>query len=69
MVPLKYISNVQKTLEMTLIVCEINLILTCSANCFIVAGVVHSQVPTFAIMFNNGPVVTLSTQDNAKLLQ
>ena len=33
MVPLKYLSNVWRTLKMPLINCEINLILTCSANC------------------------------------
>ena len=32
--PLKYLSNFWRTLEMTLINCEINLILPCSANCF-----------------------------------
>ena len=32
MVPLKYLSNFWKNLEMPLISCEINLILTCSAN-------------------------------------
>ena len=48
-VPLKYLSNFWRTLEMPLINCEINLILTWSSACV--------------------PVVTLSTQDNAKLLQ
>ena len=33
MVPLKYLSNFWKTFEMPLINCEINLILTWSANC------------------------------------
>ena len=51
--------------------CEINLILTWSANCFIVAGTVANQVPTFAITDRKiyVPVVTLSTQDNVKRLQ
>ena len=50
--------------------CEINLILSCSGNCFIVAGTAANQVPTFAItdMKLHVPVV-LSIQDNAKLLQ
>ena len=32
-VPLKYLSNVWRTLEMSLINCEVNLILTCSSTC------------------------------------
>ena len=49
---------------------EIELILDWSANCVIVYADVASQVPTFAITEANlyVPVVTLSTQDNAKLL-
>ena len=35
MLPLKHLGNFWKTLEMPLINCEINLILTWSANCFI----------------------------------
>ena len=38
---------------MSLINCEINLILTWSANCFLVAGTVVDQVPTFTINLNN----------------
>ena len=34
MVLLKYLSNFWRTLEMALINCEINLILTWSTNCF-----------------------------------
>ena len=37
MVPLKYLSNFWRTLEMLLINCEVNLILTWSANCVIVS--------------------------------
>ena len=33
-VPLKYLSNFWRTLEMSLIYCEINLILTWSADCY-----------------------------------
>ena len=56
---------------MPLINCEINFDLTWSAQCFIVTGTVANQVPTFAITDTEPcvPVVTLSTQDNAKLLQ
>ena len=61
MVPLKYLSKFWRTLEMPLINCEINLTLTWSAN----------QNASFAITNTRlyVPVVTLSTQENAKLLQ
>ena len=54
---------------MHLINCEPNLILTWSANCFIVYTNVN-QNPTFEITETKlyVPVVTLSTQENAKLL-
>ena len=60
MVLLKYLSNSWRTLEMPLANCEINLILTFSAN----------QVTAFAITDTKFyvPVVDLSTDDNAKLL-
>ena len=69
-VPLKYLSNVCRTLEMPLINCEVNLILTWSANYVIVYPNVANQGATFEITETNlyVPVVTLSTQDNAKLL-
>ena len=71
MVPLKYLSNFSRTLEMPLINCEINLILTWSANCVIVSTNVANQNATFEITDTKLyiPVVTLSTQDNSKLLQ
>ena len=55
-VPLKYLSNFWRTLEMSLINCEVNLILTFS---------------TFAITDTKlyVPVETLSTQENTKFLQ
>ena len=70
MVPLKYLSNFWRTLEMPLINCEINYILTWSADCAIIYTDVANQIPIFAITKANlyVPVVTLSTQDNAKLL-
>ena len=70
MVPLKYLSNFWRTLEMPLINCEVELILTWSVNCVIIYTDVAKQVPTFTITETNlyVPVVTLSTQDNAKLL-
>ena len=50
--------------------CEVELILIWSANCVIIYTDVANQNPTFAITETNlyVPVVTLSTQDNAKLL-
>ena len=70
MVPLKYLSNFWRTLEMPLINCEVELILTCSANSFIIYTNVVNQVPTFTITETNlyVLVVILSTQDNARLL-
>ena len=70
MVPLKYLTHFWRTLEMPLINCEVELILDWSANCVIIYTNVNNQVPTFTITETNlyVPVVTLSTQDNAKLL-
>ena len=67
-VPLKYLSNFQRTLEMPLINCEINLILTWSTD-FVISSAAGKT--KFAITDTNHyvPVVTLSTQDNAKLLE
>ena len=64
MIPL---SNFWRTLEMTLINCEVNLILNCSASCVIMYA---NQGATFAITEANlyVQVVTLSAQDNAKIL-
>ena len=55
---------------MPLINCEVNLILTWSADCVIIYTNVANQIPTFTITETNlyVPVVTLSTQDNAKVL-
>ena len=71
MVPLKYLSNLWRTLEMPLINCKVNFILTWSRNCVIVSSDDANQNATLAITNTKlyVPVVTLSTQDNAKLLQ
>ena len=71
MVPLKYLSNFWRTLEMPLINCEINLILTWSSTRVIVSTNIANQVATFEITDTKlyVPVVTLSTQENSKLLQ
>ena len=66
-VPLKYSSNYWRTLEIPLIDCEKNLILTWSKSCVFYND---TKATTFAIT-NTKPylsVVTLSTQDNAKPL-
>ena len=70
MVPLKYFSNFWITLEMSFIICEVELILTWSENCVKINTNVANQNPTFTITETNlyVPGVTLSTQDNAKLL-
>ena len=71
MMPLSYLSVFWRSLELLLINCEVNLILKWSANCVIVSNNVANQNATFAITDTKlyVPVVTLSTQDNAKLLR
>ena len=56
---------------MALINCEINLILTWSANCVIVSTDVANKDATFSITDTKlyALVVTLAAQDNTKLLQ
>ena len=68
MVPLKYLSNCWRTLEMPLINYEVNLILTWSSTCLITNP---TGAGTFEISGTKlyVPVVTLSTQDISKLLQ
>ena len=71
MVPLKYLSNFWRTLEMPLINCEVNLILTWSSTCVLIATKIPNQNATFAITDTKlyVPVVTLSTQENTNFLQ
>ena len=56
---------------MSLIDCEINLILTWFAHCLIIDDSVNNQEPTFALTDAKRyvPIVTLSTEGNVKLLQ
>ena len=70
-VPLKYLSNFWRTLEMPLINCELNLILTWSLTCVLIATGVSNQAALFEITDTKlyVPVVTLSTQENTKFLQ
>ena len=68
MVPLKYLSNFWRILEMPLISCEVNLILTWSSACVITDS---NGAGTFAITDTKlyVPVVFLSTQENTKFFQ
>ena len=67
MVPLKYLNNFWRTLEMPLVNCEVNLILTWSSTCVIINSI---GAGGFAIIDTRiyVPVVTLSIQENTKLL-
>ena len=67
-VPLKYLSNFWRALEMPLINFEVNLVLTWSKGFIIINS---TGAGKFQITETNlyVPVVTLSTQDYAKLLQ
>ena len=71
MVSLKYLSNSWRTLEMPLINCEVNLILTWSSTCVLIASNIPNQNATLAITDTKlyVPIVTLSTQENTKFLQ
>ena len=65
-VPLKYLSNFWRTLEMPLINCEVSLFLTWSSTCVITNSTGEGRF-TITDTKLYVPVVTLSTQDNAKL--
>ena len=71
MVHLKYLSNFWITVEMPLVNCKISLQLKWSRNCVIEAGTANNQYPTFQISDTTlyVSVVTLSTQENIKLLK
>ena len=71
MVPLKCLNNFWRPFQVLLINCEINLMLTWSANCVISSNAAANQVTTFEITDPKLDflVVTLSTKDNKKLLQ
>ena len=62
-VPLKYLSNFWRTLEMPLINCEVNLIWTRSSTCVLISTNIPNQNATFAMTDTKlyVPVVTLST--------
>ena len=68
LVPLKYLSYFWRTLEIPIINCEVELILTWSKKCVITNSTGEGKfVITDTKLYV--PVVTLSTQDNLKLLQ
>ena len=68
MVPIKYLSNFWRTLEMPLINCEIHLLLTWSSTCVITNSTgAGSLAITHTKLYV--PVVTLSTEDNEILLE
>ena len=71
MVPLKYLSNFWRTLEIPLINCELNLDLNWSKKCIIVATDANNQGTKFSMTDTEiyVPVVTFSNQDDAKLLE
>ena len=71
MVPLKCLSNFWRTLEMPLINCEVNLILTWSSSCVLIGTSIPNENATFGITDTKlyVPVVTLSTQENTKFFQ
>ena len=68
---LKYLINSWRTLEMSLINCEITLDLNWSESFVIVATNVEAQTATISITDTkfDVPVLTLTTQDNAKWLE
>ena len=70
-VPLKCLSKFWRTLEMPLINCEVNLTLTWSSTCVLIATVNPNQAATFAITDTKlyVPVVILSTQENTEFFQ
>ena len=70
-VPLKYLSNFRRTIEMPLINCEVNLHLKWSEQCILVAGTAANEVPEFKVNDTKlyVPVVTLSAEHIVKLLK
>ena len=69
-VPLKYVSNFFRSLEMPLVNCKIDLELTCHKDCMISSvNAAANHVVSFMITDTKlyVPVVTLSTKDNTNL--
>ena len=81
-VPLKYLSNFWRALDMPLINCEVSLILTWSENCVITSKATRDAAPAVDAINNPTgtifkiretklyvPVVTLSAENDNKLLK
>ena len=68
MVPLKYLSNFWRTLEIPLINCKVNFILTWSSACVSTNSTGAGRFPITNTKLYV-PAIPLSTQDNSKLLQ
>ena len=71
MVPLKYLSSFLRTFEVALINCETYIQLIWAKKSFIVAGTAANKIPEFEVTDAKlyVAVVTLSTQDNIKLVK
>ena len=74
MIPLKYLSNFYRTLEMPLISCEVNVFLTQSEKCIIYYNEIRdysNREPKFAITDTKlyVPIVTLLADDKETILQ
>ena len=65
-VPLKYLSNFWRSLEMPLINCKVELSLTWNPNC-VLSNLVGASTFTITDAKLYVPIVTLSTEDDAKL--
>ena len=65
---LKYLSNYWRTLEIPLINCEVSLFLTWSSTCVFTNSTGEARF-TITDRKLSVPILTLLTQDNAKLLQ
>ena len=68
-VPIKYLSNFWKTLEMPLIKSKVSLLLTWSKYCVISSAAGKTEFVITDLKQIYVPVVTLSTEDNIKLLK
>ena len=66
--PLKFLNNFRRTLQMPIINCEVTLMLTWSKNCVISSAVGKTEFKTTDLKLYVS-AVTLSTQDNVKLLK
>ena len=65
-VPLKHLLYFWRSLEMPLINCKVELSLTCNPNC-VLSNLVGNSTFIIADVKRYVPVVTLSTENNAKL--